>query len=199
MNRRRLTRIHRQQLLRVALRVLVRHRQIAVADREKAEAAAPEIPQTEVRDIPAQLVVADLIVSVSPVRPLLRRPFAERREMEALLMNQLLHVPDHPVNLRTFHRFSPRKSAIPVQHSHRYYYCIVKGRAAQYPRRFFAGDFVIFSEKADRGSNGLGTAFIGPDGHGLSLRGLRPGAPPLPRATLHGPHISCFPNPRSRL
>ena len=77
-----------QQLLGVGLHVLHLVIEVAVAEREHEEPDLLVVARTEVRDVPAEHVVADLVVVVSLRRPVRRTPVRERRQLKLHVLDK---------------------------------------------------------------------------------------------------------------
>ena len=104
MHRELLSRIHHDQLFRVLLGILLTLLLISIADRKESHPLFLESVQPSVGDVPSKHVIADLIIFMPPVPPVLRLPVRERGKMKPFLPAQLFHILDNLVDLRSFHR-----------------------------------------------------------------------------------------------
>ena len=104
MHRELLSGIHHQVFLSILLRVLFTAQLVAVPDRKQHEPLLIEPAQPAVGHIPAEHIVADLIVFMALCLPVLRRPRAERGKVTVLFLQEELHVLDNFIDLGTFHK-----------------------------------------------------------------------------------------------
>ena len=94
-----------QELFGIDLGIFLRLRAAAVADGDEGKAKLVKAAQSEIRNVPSQHTVADLVILVALCLPFLRGKLAERRQIAFVRLAHCLQLLQRLVDLRTFHRF----------------------------------------------------------------------------------------------
>ena len=95
-----------QELFRIRLGVGVLPLEVPVSDRDEGEAHLVEFAEAVVGDVPAEKVVAHLVVFMALCLPFFGREVTEVRQKAAVFPNHLLHLAERRVDFTAFHMVS---------------------------------------------------------------------------------------------
>jgi hypothetical protein len=99
-----LTLLQEQQLFSIDLGILVRHSAVAVTDGDEGEAHLVEIAHAIVGDIPAQASLADFVILMALVLPLLGSKMAEGGQVAVVLFTGCFQLFQSLVDFGTLHK-----------------------------------------------------------------------------------------------